>query len=214
MELLYQIIDYISFVTPIILLIGVFSYIYVKNKTNTNRLILYLFLFGLIIDILSRIFAKIYNNNLIFINIYTIIDLIILYLIIKENSTNFKKYYHLIFSLVVLFNLYEFTSINFSNPIEYQSYSKSLNSIFLLFLSLIQIIKAINLDLTNNKKYSILIFLCIYLTFSAFLNIPINFLINYSNYTIFIIWLINSININLFYSYLIYYIWKSGKTQK
>lgn len=213
MELIYQIIDYLSYTTPIILLAGFFLCIYLKNKSKTNQLILLLFILGLSIDILSRIFARLYNNNLVFINIYNIVDLVILFLIIKSNSPNFKKGYWVFFVLILFYNFYDLFSIDFNKPLEYQSYSRSINSIFLLFISLLQLVKdIISNEFDQNKQ--LLIYLAIFLILNAFLNIPINFLINYSNYTIFIIWLINTININFFYSYLIYYIWKSGKIQK
>lgn len=213
MDLIYQIIDYLSFTTPIILIIGIYICVYQKNKSNTNRLILYLFLFGLIVDVLSRVFARLYNNNLVFINIYNILDLIILFLIIKTNSHNFKKGYWIFFVLILFYNFYDLFSIDFNKPLEYQSYSRSINSIFLLFISLLQLVKdIISNEIDHNKQ--LLIYIAIFLTLNAFLNIPINFLINYSNNTIFIIWLINTININFFYSYLLYYVWKSGKTPK
>lgn len=212
MEVIYQIIDYISLISPIILLIGIFVFISNKNKSITSKYIFILFLCGLIIDILSRFLAKKYNNNLICINLYRIIELIILYQIIKKNSTDFKPFINYILALLIFFNLFEIYEIDFLNHLEYQSYSIAINSIFLLFLCLNQLIKDINSEDTHNQN-KLFLFLSLYFILNAFLNLPINFLINYNNYIIFIIWLINIINITILYSYLVYQLWKNGKTQ-
>jgi hypothetical protein len=212
MDFIYNIIENINITNPIIAIIGLVLYLYKKPKFIIADYIFTFLLLGLIIDLISRYLAHVYNNNLICINIFNLIELTLMFLIIQKISIKLSKTYTYIAILLLIFNLYELFTANFSNPLLYQSYSKSINSLFLLLLALIQLYKSIKDD--NNVKNRIsLIVLTIFLTLNSFLNLPINFLINYNNYVIFFIWLINTLNANFLYSYFVYLIWKDGKTQ-
>lgn len=213
MDLFYYIISYISFISPIILIMGVVCCIFHRVKSIKLRTIGLFFLCSLLIDILSRFIAYKTGNNLFLINCYNMIELIFLYLIIKQNSPSLSSKINLIFLIILGYNFYEIYTSEYLDHTQYQNYSNTVNSLFLLILSLNQILQ----DLKSDKitfSNNIFVYISIYLTFRTFLNLPINFIINYSDYLILIIWLFNIINISFFYSYLLSHLWKNGKTPK
>lgn len=212
MEFIYLFIDSTSYITPFILVLGILLSYERKNFDATIKVLFFYCLLGLINDLLSRLSSHYMGSNLMFINTYNLIELVCLYWIIKLNSTHITKLYHYIFAIFILYNAYEFWVIDFKDFNQYQSYSKSVNSIFLLIISLIHITK----DLKTDKEFylsKLFTFLIIYLTFNAFINLPINYLVNYDNIIIFIIWFLNMLNINIFYTFIVYHLWKNGKTQ-
>lgn len=213
MDFIYLFIDYTSYITPIVLVFAILLSYKRKNFDYTVKVLFYYCMLGLTNDILSRLSSRLMGSNLIYINIYNLIELVCLYLIIKSNSIHINKLYNYIFGIFILYNAFEFWVIDFNNFEQYQSYSRSINSIFLLIITLIHITK----DLKKDEEFylsKLFTFLIIYLTFSAFINLPINYLVNYDNIVIFIIWFLNMLNINIFYIFIVYHLWENGKIQR
>lgn len=209
---IYLAIDTFSYITPLILIIGIIVF-YVKRtqKTSLKFFILFLIL-SLSNDLLSRVVSHYYQNNLIFINTYNIIEVVCLFLIIKANSINFSPYLKLILLGILFYNFYELVDTDYQDYSKYQNYSNSINCIFLLVVCFSQLIKHIKTE-KYGLTYQLYIYLIIYLTFSTFLNLPMNFFVTYNSDIIYIIWLTNIINVSAFYTYIVYILWKNGKTQ-
>lgn len=209
---IYLAIDTFSYITPLILIIGIIVF-YVKRtqKTSLKFFILFLIL-SLSNDLLSRVVSHYYQNNLMFINTYNIIEVICLFLIIKANSINFSPYLKLILLGILFYNFYELVDTDYQDYSKYQNYSNSINCIFLLVVCFSQLIKHIKTE-KYGLTYQLYIYLIIYLTFSTFLNLPMNFFVTYNSDIIYIIWLTNIINVSAFYTYIVYILWKNGKTQ-
>lgn len=193
------------------MILGIVVY-YIKksHKTSFNLFIIFIVL-SLFNDLLSRVVSHLFQNNLMFLNTYNIIEVTCLYLIIKANSIDFKSYFKYILFAVLIFNSYELIATDYQNYTQYQNNSNSLNCIFLLIISFYQLIKHIKSE-KYGLNYQLYIYLIIYLTFSTFLNLPMNFFITYSSDIIYVIWLANIINVSAFYSYIVYTLWKNGKT--
>lgn len=209
---IYLAIDTFSYITPLILIIGIIVF-YVKRtqKTSLKFFILFLIL-SLSNDLLSRVVSHYYQNNLMFINTYNIIEVVCLFLIIKANSINFSPYLKLILLGILFYNFYELVDTDYQDYSKYQNYSNSINCIFLLVVCFSQLIKHIKTE-KYGLTYQLYIYLIIYLTFSTFLNLPMNFFVTYNSDIIYIIWLTNIINVSAFYTYIVYILWKNGKTQ-
>lgn len=209
---IYLAIDTFSYITPLILIIGIIVF-YVKRtqKTSLKFFILFLIL-SLSNDLLSRVVSHYYQNNLMFINTYNIIEVVCLFLIIKANSINFSSYLKLILLGILFYNFYELVDTDYQDYSKYQNYSNSINCIFLLVVCFSQLIKHIKTE-KYGLTYQLYIYLIIYLTFSTFLNLPMNFFVTYNSDIIYIIWLTNIINVSAFYTYIVYILWKNGKTQ-
>lgn len=209
---LYYIANIITYLSPIILLIGSIMGITftLQKKYNVIVLTIY-FIAHLFIDSISRICSILYGSNLIFINLYALCNLIILYFFINSFNSQKSKISSLIFYFLIAFNLYELLTLNFKQFELYQSYSNTINSIFLLILIVLQFQKNININSIHTK---IRILLLSYFSINSLLNLPLNLLINYTDDSIFLIWLFNMINTIVLYCFLIYYLWKCGKIQK
>lgn len=213
MEYFYFFVSYFSLLSPLILSLGIISCLYFKFKPLEIRTVGIFFIFSLIIDICSRYFGFKVGNNLFFINCYNTIELIFLFLIIRQNSQKIHPIIYGVFIFILGFNSYEFFTTEYLDHTQYQNYSNTVNSIFLLILSLSQMVQELKSDKIEFSK-NIFVYLSIYLVFRTFLNLPINFIINYDDFLILLIWLINILNISCFYGYLLSYIWKNGKTLK
>lgn len=167
---------------------------------------------SLLNDLLSRIVSHYIQNNLLFINTYNIIEIICLFLIIKSNSINFHRYIKFLLLPILLYNFYELLFTDYLDYTNYQNYSNSINCIFLLIICFSQLVKHIKSE-NYSLNYQLYIYLIIYLTFSTFLNLPMNFFVTYNDNIIYVIWLTNIINVSAFYLFIVYLLWKNGKTQ-
>lgn|GEM_PF-2821542 len=216
MELNLFIIDILSYISPVILLIGCLIAMPILKKypkSKLVRLFTLLLIFSFLNDISSRISAFYFGSNLIFINSYYFIELLLIFLFINDKDNNYKNPFFRTFLFVVLFNIYEFFTVDFNDFLKFQSYSKSINALFLLIVSISVIIKKIQ-DEKLLGLHKIIYLLPIYLTINALFGLPLNILVNYNYETIYYIWLINNINSITFYIVLIYTLWKFGKIQK
>lgn len=213
MDFFYLISNSLSYITPIISLCGIFIGVFYNKKLfdRKNSYIFYFFLFNTLIDISSRIYSSIVGSNLIFINIYALFSLIIFFLFLNTFQTKKNKIFDYIFYLLIAYNIYELFTINYQEFEMYQSYSNTINSIFLLILIVKQFQENINFNSIDTK---IRILLLSYFSINSLLNLPLNLLINYTDDSIFLIWLFNMINSIVLYCFLIYYLWKCGKIQK
>lgn len=214
MEKYFVFIDNFALLLPIITLIGIILGIYYfKNLNKAKRILVYLLIFSLTSEIFSYISAKLFGSNLIFLNIYGIIELSLIYCYLRTNALSFKKKFDIGYLILLLFNIYELFNIDYQNFDMFQAYSRSINSIFLLVTSIIIIIDKLNKDKfdPSNKIYFAL---PCFLVVNALLYLPMNILINFKDIRVFIVWFANTLNITIFFSIIIYQIWKFGKVQK
>lgn len=210
----FAFIDNFTLILPLTTFIGIIVGIYYyKNLNKAKRILIYLLINSLFIEILSYISAKFFGSNLIFLNIYAIIELSLIYLFLRTNFFPYKKAFDIAYFILLLFNIYELLNIDYQNFDMFQSYSRSLNSIFLLITSIVVIIDKLNKDKfdPSNKIYFAL---PCFLVVNALLYLPLNVLINYKDIRVYIVWVTNSLNISIFYSIIIYQIWKFGRAQK
>lgn len=202
--------EYISNISPIILSLGSIIGVLLLNKINNNNKILIVYIF--LMFTLDRIAYYLYlnqGNNLILYPITTLIDLVFIYSYLKNKSIIIK----FLFAIFICFTIYEFFSRNFKDYKELQVFSLTLNPIFLLITYIIQLIKKLINDELDFKN-PVLYILPFYLTISALIYLPLNFLINYKDEAVYFIWITNTINISVFYFVIVLHLWKSGKTQK
>lgn len=212
MDEYYLIISNLTFITPLILLIGI-----VLNATNFRifhgyQKVLYLLLFfSLIIDLLSRYLGWIIDNNLFIYIFSSLIEFILIFTYFVKVNLFKSKINIYLFLILLMFNFYELYTSNYIDSKYFQCYSITLNSIFLLVLVLKNIFKNI---FEENYKIGIELSLFIFLAINSLVNLPLNLLVNYEIQETYIIWLVKWINYIFFYSSTIYYLWNHGKNQK
>jgi len=178
-----------------------------KNFDFSNRVLYSLLLLLSINDIASTVFAHYFASNLVFISTCAIIELVCIYIFLRSISTDSKKIYDVIFLCFLTFSLYEFLSLDFYNFGQFQLYSKSLNSSFLLFIVMKKIIENLR-NVQKNKWIKVKLLFAFFLTMGIVLNLPLNILVNNDGMLVYVIWFINLINYIILNIGIFHHLWK------
>jgi len=215
-----HLIEYCTLLSPIILIAGVSIGVYYFKKLDIIRKILVLYLFTMLsIDILSRVAAAIYNNNLVLIPILGFLELFIfsaLYYALAGKEERIKKNSLLIINFATLiFTIWEITKV-FNAPVEqFQSYSKAIATLIIVLFSITFFLEKIRLRKDISPAlFSLNSGILLFYSLELIIFLPIDFLIHDNSGLKFYFWLANLIFILLFYLFLISSIWKNGKTQE
>ncbi|MFL9836254.1 hypothetical protein ABS768_02015 [Flavobacterium sp. ST-75] len=206
----------ITFSVPIILIfgLGIGIYYYKFIKREYQLLLLYLGI-CLITDIISRILGVIYGNNLIFIVIFSFLEL--LFFSIYYQLAFFKRriwVYTIISSIALMFIAWEIVNLWNVPPSEFQSYSRVISGFFIIAIAINYLFEKIEEKQKQSTliklNYAFIIFYSLHLIFF----LPINFLINVPSSIKYYFWLANLLLTLTFYVYLGREIWRNGLTQK
>ena len=213
MKLLDQFINYFSYVSLSILLIGIIlQLIYVNHNLFKWGMIYFLLLF--MVELVGQLYPKVtQNSNLFlfsfssFIHFYFLCFLYLVYF----NKVDFKKY--LMIVLLFVAPMVINTIINHSIA-SFNSYDRVIYSfsIMLLVLGDTYILfkgKTLYTRIRIILNNTVLIFFAL----DTFLAIPSNYLVNENMELVAWFWFLRAIILQVYYSILIYYLWKDGKTQ-
>jgi hypothetical protein len=194
------------------IVVGIYYYCFLPLK---YRYLLAYFGICLLIDVLSRVAGKLFENNLVLLIVFSLLELLFFYVFFRVCYFRRNVLKHTI--LVIAGCLYMMTEIFLLDKIAasaFQSYSKTLSS----FLILVMVIDYLfdSLRHKGNVAESIpeLAAFIIYFSINLIFFLPINFLINVSSELKFYFWCINLVVTILFYLFLVREIWKNGSTQK
>ena len=215
---LMRLIGFATGLVPLLLFFGmVLGYYYRKNLDKKNKLFVIYLCICFIIDILTRIIGEIYNNNLIFIVVFSLLELLFFYYFYKICIyKRHKKIFSIATAVASVYMLYEMYTLNDVSPYEFQPYSKVLCSFLIIIMSINTLFEHIN----KEKQDTTIIKLCsvfvVYFSLNLIFFLPVSFLININvnSSTKFYFWLANLILTILFYIFLIKEIWKNGSTRK
>ena len=207
----------LGYCPSIILLFGVIlGVLYYSRLENIHRILLLYMLVALIIDILGRIMGHYFNNNLILIPIFGLLELVILSRLYLKHLIVIKNKYWLIpLGLLILFNLVEiFTLINVE-PKDFYCISRVLDALAIVIMSIVFYVKLIASD--SPIKPSFLFLNSVVFAFQSLnliLYLPINFLINVESNIKFHFWTTSLVLTLIFYIAIIRIIWIHGKSLK
>lgn len=199
---------FLNFLSAFILFFGVIFFIRIKfNWGYFYILILFFFEIG------SRILGHFFKSNILIFNISFFIQFAFLthFYFSKVYLIN-KNLKNSVISLGFLLLLLAYLN---AIPSYLQPYIRVIYSFTIMLYSLGYIYLLLKERITY-KKYttllnsSILLFFCI----DAFLAIATDYLINNSLLLVSWFWMFRAIFLQLFYGTLIYYVWKTGKTQQ
>ena len=211
----FVILDVITYASPILLLYGcLIGLRYYESLGHVQKLVLIYFLMCLIIEISSHVISIIYKNNLLFIPLFGLLELIVLttlyrkYLLRKENKI---LNYSILASIA--FILYELISISYFDVAGFQSYSRVIDTFLIVCMSLLFLKQKINGE-PNFKHFVLNAVILVYFSLNLIIFLPINFLINEGSMLKFYFWMANLIFTLFFYTALIFILWKHGKAQR
>ena len=212
MEIIYYITDILSYIPILVLIVSVLiNFRNIKCFTKKHLALYILISYALINEVLSRIVSQITSNNLIFINLFAIVYLTTLFAYMYYSNMRYKKIKTTIFAILFMYNLYEIFYINYTDLKIFQTYAYIINSIFLLFISIFQLLSKMEDD--NYISFNEYMFIAFF-AMVTIINLPINIIINYNDILVYILWILNIITVTAFYYFLSNYLWKFGKTQK
>ncbi|SDE45504.1 hypothetical protein [Ulvibacter litoralis] len=205
----------LTYASPVILLIGIcIGVYYYKYLQYIYRVLFFFLAVNLGIDLLSRYLASMSHNNLFLFIVISLVELVtfsfIYYHIIEK-----KKIIVLLTVIGLGYVLTETLSTNFQNIFNFQSYSKVVSSFLVVLMVLIYFIEVlyreykISIPLINLN-----LLIMAYFTLELILLLPLNFLINGNQESIYYIWLLRTLILLIFYIIMIHFLWNHGKNQK
>lgn len=201
---------------PLILFSGIMLgiYYYTVLELKYRYFILY---FGicLMIDIVSRIAGDFYGNNLLFLVVFSLSELLFFYTFYRTCFFKRKVPKYAIITLIAcIYMTGEIYVLSTTVPEEFQSYSKTLGSFIILLMIiefLFEILDKKHSDRDVLKLNSVLI---IYFAINVIFFLPINFLINAPSHIKLYFWLVHLTMTILFYLFIMIELWKNGARQK
>lgn len=211
-----EIVQLMGFLSPAILLVGLcIGFYYFKSLNLIHKAITWYLLILLIVDITSRIFAYYGNNNLFVLLVYSLIEMIAFTYFYYKYV--FKARHRLVLGLSIAASLYiiwEIIIFKFDVK-QFQTYTKVVDDFIVITLVLsffhekINIFKESKWD--NFRLNAVILF---FFSVNLIFFLPYNFIINKTAGFQFYFWLGILITTVLFYLFLIYFVWKNGRTQK
>ena len=213
---LASILEISMWLVPIELGLGIVLGVYFfSSLTTTYRYLLFYLVVCLVVDILSRVLGELYGNNLTLIVVFSFLELICFYFLLRRCYFKRRVLRHSI--MVFLASLYMFGEIFLLYNVsvkEFQSYSKTLGSFVIVLMIvdfLFELVRSKQLTSKSLRSNSIFIF---YFSINMIFFLPINFLINVPSSIKFYLWCANLFVTVLFYSFIVWELWRNGLKQK
>lgn len=205
-----------TIVVPVLLSFGLITgaclYQYLEKK---YRYLLLYFSICLLIDVVSRIVGELYNNNLIFIIIFSLLELVFFYVYYRVCFFKQKvNAYTVATVLGSLYMIYEMFALKDVSPKDFQPYSKVICSFIIIVMSINVLFEKMAQEHQDSKIIKLNSAFVIYFSLNLIFFLPVNFLINVASSVKFYFWCANLILTVSFYTFLSREIWKNGSTQK
>ncbi|MCH2223659.1 MAG: hypothetical protein MK066_02740 [Crocinitomicaceae bacterium] len=203
----------LTYLSPILLLVGLLLGLYVFNRLdNGHKIILLYFGFSLSIDAISRLLSFYEQSNIFLLPLLAFFELIVFtFLYFRCLIGRFGIIDWGLVLVGLLFMIWEVSNLISIDIAQFQSYSKAVGSLVIVFLSVRYIVHVLNSEEDIKKDLLglnniILLFFAINLV----IFLPINFLINEQSQLKFYFWMINLLMLLVFYGLLIRSVWKNG----
>lgn len=205
-----------TLLVPVLLLAGIITgcYYYKYLKKEFRFLLLYLII-CFIIDVTSRIAGEFYNNNLIFIILFSLCE--VLFFTIFYQVCFFKRKmwpYIIAGTASVIYIIWEIYTMWETPPSEFQTYSRALSSFIIIIMAIHFLFEKIEHEQKNNNAIKLNSVFIIFFSLHLIFFLPINFLINVPSSVKYYFWCANLLLTMFFYIFLSREIWRNGSTQK
>lgn len=204
--------SYLSYLAPVLLTValirGLFSY---KNLGKESKAIVWYVLMLLLVDVISRLFWKLFGNNHILLLVYSFLELLFagyFYLVVLSDLKH--KLLKGLVGFGLLYIIYEiFVSLYIKTDVgQFQPYSKVVDDFVVILLSLTFFYENISKKLGGEWRiFNLNIAFLIYFTVNLIVFLPFNFLVNENSGLKFYVWFLNMVANIVFYAYIIFFIW-------
>ncbi|WP_026706580.1 hypothetical protein [Flavobacterium soli] len=205
-----------TLLVPLLLLLGVIAgacyYRYLDKKNQF--LVIYLSI-CLTVDIVSRIIGEVYHNNLIFIVIFSLLELVFFYVYYRVCFFKKNIWPYTVFTFIAsVYMIYEMFTLNDVEPIDFQPYSKVICSFIIIIMSINSLFENLGKEQQDSMLVKLSSVFVIYFSLNLIFFLPVNFLINVTSSVKFYFWFANLLLTISLYTFLSKEIWKNGSTQK
>ena len=215
-----QLWNIVTFISPIILIVGVLLGIFMfKRLKKSNKLLVFYLVFSLTFDILSRYFGYIAQSkyNLFLIPVYGFLELGFLSVLYYRYILRSKSKYLL--SFIVFMHLLILVEIFFGkglfHPESFQSFGKVIADASIILYSIYFYLKIFKGQIPIRSEYAFLnAVVLIYFSINLIIYLAINFLVNAQFKLVVAFWIINLLSVIVFELILISLLWKDGRTRK
>lgn len=206
---------FMTLLSPAILVIGtIIGLITFKSLNNVHKGIAVYLAAMLFVDLNSRLFHTLFNNNQIILLLYSFLELSLLAYF--YNKYLFKQKYKVLIAMNIislLYILWEIVTYSFTSVKHFHTYTKVVDNFNIIILSLTYFYEKMNEVKQSKWEYFRLnIAILIFFTINLIFFLPYNFLINNNAGIQFYFWLGILIITILFYIYLTLLIWRNSKT--
>lgn len=214
--MLIKLLDWGTWLVPLLLSFMCYSIAKYYKLLKPYQKVIYIFLLiSLSVDLLSRFWSFAFAQNLEFISIFAIIEVIIFYIFYYKilSSTN-----HLLGNILTIFALaylcLDMLLFQTNRLTDYQTYTRSVSSLYIVVSSLLYY-KKIYSEYTRDKELLQLNgILLLYYSLNFILYLPINYIINVSVAINISLWIFKIILLLIFYLYLWKHLMNYGKNKK
>jgi hypothetical protein len=211
--------DFFSFLSPILLSVGLFLGILYHKKINSlyKSITIYLGMM-LLIEILIRE-VRIYGSNFILLPIYTLIELCFFTFFYKTFLLH--RYSKLFVGLGILGSAYiigetiAYFVLDNIDTKEFQPYAKVVDNFIIILMALAFYLEKISQFKESGwKHFKLNTVILAFFTITILVFLPFNFMINETTGLKHYFWVINTICLILFELYLTYSIWQNARQNK
>lgn len=215
-----EILKMLNVLSPIVLFLGlVIGFYFYRSLNNVHKNIVHYLLIMLCVDITSRLFARYLGNNLIILLVFSLIEVSFFVYFYKKYL--FKASHKILTGLGIAGILYIIAEIliNFVftkvDSKQFQPYAKVVDNFVVISLALGFFHEKINIFKESKwDNFKLNATILVFFTLNMIFFLPFNFLVNESTGLKFYFWLANLTITISFYLFLIYFLWKNGRTQK
>lgn len=202
-----------SLLSPSILLLASLVGLFKLKMMSRSAMVIWLYAIGcLCIDVLSRSVLS-EENNLYIIPWLSLFELIMFGIFYYLRQRNIVLV--LLYLIGVIYVTYEINYINEIQVENYQPYARTISSLIIVVSAMNGVIIGVKSTYSiPERRVSLNVLVLIYFLFQLICLLPMNYLVNESSSLIEAIWLLNLGVHFLFYSYLLYFLWKSGRQTK
>jgi len=215
-----QLWNIVTFISPIILIIGILLGIFkFKTLKESNRLIFLYLVFSLTFDLLSRYFGYYSESkyNLFLIPIYGFFELgflsVLYYKYIFQSKSKFLLSFIVTMHLLILAEI--ILGKGLFHPKSFQSFGKVIADALIILYSIYFYLKMFKGQIPIRSKYAFLnAVVLIYFSINLIIYLAINFLVNAQFKLVVSFWIINLLSVIIYELILVSLIWKDGRIRK
>lgn len=208
-------------VVPYINMIGVLVGIYFLFQSKLNevfQLLLIYFEISLVFNVSMELAGNYFGNNLILIPLFGFSELLFYtYFFSKSIFSKNKRSRNITLILGGIglgYIIFEIINSDPTKPENFQTYARVVDALLVVTYSMIYLYNSLsNDDRLERNIFALVSGLLVYFSLNVILLLPINFMINEASVIKFYFWFAYTILIILFYIFITYILWKSGKTR-